>query len=85
MKRPKTIYANRINLSGLYSSKPLPCRWVPEDKVWWAHDRDLCVEKLGIEEVSYCLTFSSASKADVQNWTNGALAVMAALKDWTSQ
>jgi hypothetical protein len=76
MKRPKVIYANSFNLSGLYSLSPLKLTWCPDSELYFDKSGDYCVEKVGRIFDDGCIYFSSPIKEEVDLWTNGALAVL---------
>ena len=84
-KRPKVVWANGINLVGLYSSKPVRCVWKePGDSTgaWWDASGDFDVNRLGFE-FGPMDVFASASKRDVEMWTAGALAILSRLRELT--
>jgi hypothetical protein len=82
----KVYYGNSINLSGLYSKKPVRCDSVAtyDNNKYWDKDGDFCVDinKLGIEYKECIVTFSSENEKEVQIWTDGVLATMKMLKSW---
>lgn len=88
-RKPKRLWANKINLAGLYSTKPvlvvLKTAW--QERMWtigtyWDATGDVDVEKEGEVRKYGSIIFASRNKKDVQNWTKGILAVNAMLKKW---
>ena len=74
--RPKTIYASRFNLSGLYGSRPYKCT-IEENGEFWVGDRGyFCVDKLGLKvcHAGY-ITYASVDKRDVEIWIAGVRSV----------
>ena len=85
-KMPKTVWANGVNLRGLWSDKPI--KMFCHDSEWG--EEPLYYDKLGDIEISSSLgldidqsviTFASVNKKEVQHWTDGALAVVQMLQE----
>ena len=86
--RPKVIWGNGVNLSGLWWDRPR--RFVLKKDcgvgaVYWDSSGDFDLwgpfehrDHIGI------ITFGSVSKAEAEAWTKGARAVMDQLKRWAN-
>ena len=81
-KIPKIIYANRLNLSGLYKNTPVRLRWDAETSCWWSADGNFCIYKLGYDEHGACHDFASENKQEVEIWTKGILTTIKAIGQW---
>jgi len=80
----KTIYANAVNLSGLWSPWPIRLKWNGELESYWDDSGDFDVDELGEKDQGGIITFASTSVEEVKQWTNGAKAVMKLIKEWSS-
>ncbi len=83
-KIPKKIYGNGINLSGLYSKKPMLLTYncILKDE-WWAKDGNFSVSGLGLIVEGGRITFASKKRKDVLCWIAGVLSTMTLLKRWS--
>lgn len=88
MKKPKVLYSNMVNLSGLYSNKPVRCK--PEkdsdDDYYWDSSGNFDCHLTWVEGTIFLnrgVQFTSEDKEKVQIWTDGAKAVMKQLNDWS--
>jgi len=76
----KIIYANAMNLTGLYSTKPVRCKWDAYTGLWWDSSGEFDVDKLGTDDRIGITTFASFDKKEVKFWTQGAMTVCERLK-----
>jgi hypothetical protein len=83
MKMPKIIYANRVNLGGMWGKKPVRMKWDEDTESWWDSTGDFDARQLGLEDSGGCITFASESKEEVEAWTQGALSVMKMVHNWS--
>ncbi len=81
MKNNK-IWSNMVNLSGLYSDKPVSCYYNKTLDSWWDKLGDYEITKLGYMEDAGCVYFSSENKEEVEHFILGAKAVMSMLRKW---
>jgi hypothetical protein len=81
--KPRVIYANRVNLSGLFFSKPIKCVESDDGEWFYSQKYDLVIDEIGLTNTDGCITFSSENKSEVESWTNGARAVMDMLARWS--
>lgn len=83
-KLPKVIYANRVNLSGLYSNKPLKLK-LEAHYDFYSDGEDFCLDtdKIGLVETDGLVGFSSPNEKEVELWTQGAIAVMRQIFKWS--
>jgi hypothetical protein len=81
----KQVYVAGLNLSGLWSTKPLKTH--REMGSWWVSSGPLkdnaFAEKLGLDDRNGIITFASTSKRDVQSWIDGVLSSFKFLRNWT--
>ncbi len=82
-KHPKYIYANGVNLSGLYSALPLHMTWDSELQSWWDVKGNFEVTILGTKVQARIVTFAALTQAEVQAWTDGVAAAMRMLTRWS--
>lgn len=73
----KKVWANRVNLGGLYSKTPLPVYWDSDLKSYWDSEGDLDVKGsvskfTVIRHNCYCVTVASPDKKDIEIWAQGA-------------
>jgi hypothetical protein len=90
----KVYYGNMINLSGLYSKKPIKCyvqskyfdMLTDKSIVYWDKDGNFNIDSgnLGIESKDGYIKFTSENEDEVKIWTNGVLASMSMIKRWCS-
>lgn len=81
-KTPKIIYAALINLSGLYSKRPVRCTYDENTKKWWSDNGNFDVHIVGLDGKGTNIRFSSTSEKEVQTWINGAEAVLSMIGRW---
>jgi hypothetical protein len=81
-KPPQVVYANMVNLAGLYSNKPMRCKYNEQLDSWWDRFGSLEVRQLGHYSKSEMIQFSSVSREEVLLWTEGARSVMKLLSRW---
>jgi hypothetical protein len=79
------MYANRVNLSGLLSKKPIKIRQGESygDKEWWHDNKDFIVDKIGLNITDGYIDFASENYDEVLAWTQGANAVMTMIHQWS--
>lgn len=84
-KYPKIIYANRVNLAGLYSKVPLKLTRQKGHSFYSDSEGDfvLAVSQIGDFSTDGQTTFSSPNLKEVELWTRGATAVMRQLFNWS--
>jgi len=75
MPRAKVIWGNLVNLSGLYSDRPVRLKWDPEFGNWWSADGNMAFCKLGEHRERHVVMFASKSRRDVALWTKGVKAM----------
>lgn len=81
----EVYYGNMINLSGLYSDKPIKCAKQGSSSYWDEEgDFDINPNKLGIEIRDGYIKFTSSNEKEVQLWTDGVIASMKIMKKWCS-
>lgn len=72
---PKILWANSVNLAGLFSKSPIKCVFVEEyfDNPYWVNKKqDFSVETIGLwNRDNRYIVFSSIDKQEVENWMNG--------------
>ena len=74
--KPKVVWANAINLCGLWSDKPIRMSVYDWAYGWYNRKNDLDVHKLGVDDGRPgIITFASEKRSDVVLWTKGALAM----------
>lgn len=86
-KRPP-VYMTVINLSGLYSKKPIVLNWHKERE--WYEDKkgnwmwEPSKDPIGLSTSSSggCTQYVSYNKSDVEMWLSGAIEAMRMMKDW---
>lgn len=86
-KKRKVLWSNMINLSGLYSDKPVRCRDMKdrygEARGYWDRTGNFCTSEDQIGEHvlndGAVVQFTSRSKEEVEFWTRGAKAALAAV------
>lgn len=85
VQKPKVIWANQINLAGLWSPIPERMKWDELQDCWWDRNGWFSIPKLGFytRYDSTIIGFSSENKKEVEIWTRGALAVLNRLGNWT--
>jgi len=81
---PRIIWANRLNLSGLYSTKPVKCTYDKESARWWSKDGDFDVKVLGVNCFDGYTTCAS-SQRHVEYWTRGVKDTLHRLRVWAGQ
>lgn len=85
---PSTIWVARVNLSGLYSSNPIPAKLVVgrdyegAGNSWVTTNGDFHICRIGVEKKSGYVTFSSESKAEVECFLQGVKSTMHLLSNW---
>lgn len=82
------VYVAGLNLSGLWSTKPLKARrYIDDEGSWWVSHGplkdDAFAEKLGLHDRDGFITFASTSKREVQTWIDGVLSSFKILREWT--
>jgi hypothetical protein len=88
----RQYYGNSINLSGLYSIKPVVC-YKPAQKIgekdneiYWCKQGnfDIDIKNLGLSSIcdGSVIVFTSKNKKDVELWTSGVLSAMRMMKRW---
>lgn len=84
-KRKARIYFARVNLSGLYDSKPVTL-FYRDDDYYWSRDGNIFVnleDKRRLTPKYGCIDFWSEDKNEVKLWLKGATAVMYMLNSWS--
>ncbi len=83
MPRPKVVWSNMVNVSGVYSPKPIRCVWKPNEfsagGAYWGEGGDYEAGEMGSHVSRHwpqCTTFSSRKRNEVEVWTIGARAAM---------
>lgn len=76
MKEQKTLYANSVNLGGLYSPLPIAVTFDPETNAYWSNDGNFDIPKIGTTHFEGRVTFASDKMSEAVAWTIGAKAVM---------
>lgn len=83
-KRKDRIYFARVNLSGLYDSKPIVL--YKDEEFYSSKDGNVCIslkDKKRLSPGYGCIDFWSEDEDEVKLWLKGALAVMSRLNDWS--
>lgn len=80
-RRPRVVWAAKVNLSGLYSTKPIKCTW--NNGAWWDEEGNLGVNDLGLHVEDRIITYVSHLESDVAMWISGARSVLTMLNDWS--
>lgn len=78
----KKLYMARVNLTGLYSTKPIAVFKEPDDDWYASKDGNLVLDLNQLNDRTECTDFFSANKKDVEIWIAGASAVMRAIHSW---
>jgi hypothetical protein len=78
---PEILWANSVNLVGLFSKTPIRCIFNDEypniREALWENDKlDFSVSKIGLDlsDISGLISFSSINREEVEAWTNGVRA-----------
>lgn len=88
---PKVLWAARVNMAGLWSSKPIKVRLDEEmleqdfDAVWYDKEGDFGVDVVGLEKNEYSTTLSSTSKDEIKQFIAGAEAVLSVLRSFSAK
>lgn len=80
----KTLYANMINLSGLYSMTPIEVYYQSETKLWWDKSGNFCVGMVGLDERGGITVFSDKDYGIAKAWTYGVISAMNHLNRWST-
>ena len=80
-EQPESIWANSVNLMGLYSSFPIKCHINGEV---WVDNNELEVESLGLVVRRSKIVYAALQKEDVEIWTLGVLSAFKLLQKWSS-
>jgi hypothetical protein len=85
-EKPVVMWANRVNLAGLYSDKPVRVtRDTFFSEAYYYDDAgQFSVYGAGTRVEEGNCTFASPSKEIAEAWTAGAKAVMRRLKEWAT-
>lgn len=87
---PRVLYANKVNLSGLYSPEPIKLLLHDEydteedEAIWWDEDGDLEVTRVGLVAEYGYIIFSSDKLEEVRIWTSGVKSTMILLRQWSA-
>lgn len=69
MKEPKSLWATRINLTGLWDNKPTRVYWDNEIGDYWDHSNEMNVpDEKGYFTAGICSYFVSENKEEVQKF-----------------
>ena len=79
---PSEVYINGINLSGLWFKKPRKAKWDANLKSYWESSGNFDAQGLGMLVHPYHITFAG-TKDEAIIWTEGVLATMKMLSEWT--
>jgi hypothetical protein len=79
----KKLYMARVNLAGLYSTKPIAVFKEPDDDWYASKDGNLVLDLNQLNDRPECIDFFSENKKDVEIWIAGASAVMRAIHSWS--
>lgn len=84
------VWGNCINLSGLYSTKPIKCIKDNEFEhdidrtIYWDKSGTFDIEVVGLDKKKGCIKFSSFDKKETEVWTDGAKSILFMLNNWSS-
>ena len=80
------VWLAMMNLSGLFSNRPIRCKPVseryPDGEGWYNERKDIDVDQLGESGSDGYVTFASRDKDEVQIWIDGAMAAMTMMTRW---
>ena len=79
----KKLYMARVNLAGLYSTKPIAVFKEPDDDWYSSKDGNLVLDLSQLNDRPECIDFFSENKKDVEIWIAGASAVMRSIHSWS--
>lgn len=82
-RRPRMIYGACINLSGLYSAKPLRCYFDKYAVTWYDTDANVAIDQLGLVVKQSVITYASTKESDVSAWIAGVRSAMTLLRQWS--
>jgi len=82
IERPP-LYANAVNLAGLYASLPLQVNYDPETGTYWDRGGDFDVTKIGTTHERGRIVFASDKNSEAVAWTLGVKATMSMLREWS--
>jgi hypothetical protein len=82
MRKIKTLWVAKINLSGLYCKIPTRVK-VDEGGKYWDKEGNFDVIGRGTHAGYGHITFASENKKEVQLWIDGVRAAMTMLKSWS--
>lgn len=81
----KTVrYSNFVNLSGLFSKKPIKCKYSKRYDGYWDTSGNVDAPTLGLVIKDGMIQFSSTSQKEVELWTSGADSVMKMIRRWST-
>ena len=81
--KPKVVWGNMVNLSGLRSDTPMKFTLRKNLDGWWHKDGNDDVTQLGLLTECGYIQFASTNRKEVELWTEGAKAVMTLLQEWS--
>jgi hypothetical protein len=82
MYKEEKLFVARVNLSGLYHSKPIAV-FYQEDNWYASKDGNVVVDLNAPNNKPSCTDFVSAVKTEVENWIAGASAAMRCVHEWS--
>lgn len=77
------LYANAVNLSGLWSDTPVVVTRHDESGTYWDASGNLEVLRMGTTTQEGCITFASDKATEVVMWTLGVKAAMKIINNWS--
>ena len=87
LSKDDIVYCSAVNLSGLWSKKPLKMVYLDEETgTYWDRSGDFSCPGLGIQAQwgGGFISFASKNKREVEVWIYGVSASMHLLKNWAS-
>ena len=79
----KQLWAAMINLSGLYSPRPIRVFWHKTLKEYYASDGNFSVAFDGLTRTACIVTFAHHNKMMVQTWIDGVRSCQHLLREWS--
>lgn len=84
LNKKNVIYANRINLTGLFYHEPIECIYDEKGEFYYSNKFDFVIDQSGEVIRDGSIDFASKNRSEVGHWTKGALAALKMLQKWST-